>query len=132
VVALQFAQVEFYFSDSNLPRDKFLLGKVGGEANNPVDISLVHGFARMKHFQPYEAVVAALKESQLLEVIDDKAIRRKVPLSKELVAESVYEGQKLVDDMTLPRSVYVVCICFWSNFSSPSPPPQFRSKLRPR
>jgi len=37
-------QVEFYFSDSNLPMDKFLLSKVGGSKNNAVPLELLHSF----------------------------------------------------------------------------------------
>ncbi|KAI9780404.1 MAG: hypothetical protein M1816_002862 [Peltula sp. TS41687] len=65
-------QVEFYFSDSNLPWDKFLMEKVGGISNHPIDIKLIHNFKRMRHFQPYTAVVAALKDSQILEVTENE------------------------------------------------------------
>ena len=101
-------QVEFYFSDSNLPMDKFLLEKVGGTSNLPVEIKLLHSFKRMRHFQPYEAVVAALKDSQVLEVTEDETVRRKVPLEKDALGASVTEGQKKVEDKTLSRSIYAV------------------------
>lgn len=99
-------QVEFYFSDSNLPADKFLLGQVGGTANNGVKIKLLHEFKRMRRFQPFEAVVAALKESTMLEVTDDESVRRKVPLTKEAMGTTAKEGKKIIEDKTLPRSVY--------------------------
>ena len=102
-------QVEFYFCDSNLPMDKFLLAQVGGTANNPVKISVIHGFQRMRHFQPYEDVVAALKDSEMLEVIDNDLIKRKVPLSNEIIGKSVEEGRRLIDDKTVHRSIYAVC-----------------------
>ena len=102
-------QVEFYFSDSNLPADKFLLGQVGGTANNGVKIKLLHEFKRMRRFQPFEAVVAALKESTMLEVTDDESVRRKVPLTKEAMGTTAKEGKKIIEDKTLPRSVYAVC-----------------------
>ncbi|KAI0914684.1 hypothetical protein F4823DRAFT_571228 [Ustulina deusta] len=73
-------QVEFYFGDSNLPEDKFLWEKVGGEENKPVLVSLICSFSRMRRFKPYEAVVKALKASSFF-VVDgpegEETIRRK-------------------------------------------------------
>lgn len=62
-------QVEFYFGDSNLPEDKFLWEKVGGEENKPVPLSLICNFSRMRRFKPYDAVVKALKASNFF-IID--------------------------------------------------------------
>jgi lupus La protein len=61
-------KVEFYFSDSNLPTDKHMTNLAGVSGTNPVKITEVHRFGRMQRFQPYSAVVAALKESHLLVV----------------------------------------------------------------
>ncbi|KAI1382035.1 hypothetical protein F4677DRAFT_12835 [Hypoxylon crocopeplum] len=75
-------QVEFYFSDSNLPDDKFLWAKTDGEKNKSVPLSLVCSFSRMKRFKPYSAVVNALKESNQVVVEGpegDETIRRKQP-----------------------------------------------------
>ncbi len=41
-------QMEFYFSDSNLPRDKFMLERVHESAEGYVDIGLIATFARMR------------------------------------------------------------------------------------
>lgn len=41
-------QVEFYFSDSNLPRDKFMLEHVRANAEGFVDVALIATFARMR------------------------------------------------------------------------------------
>ncbi|RWA14782.1 hypothetical protein EKO27_g356 [Xylaria grammica] len=79
-------QVEFYFGDSNLPEDKFLWEKVGGEENKPVPVSLICSFSRMRRFRPYEAVVKALKASNFL-VVDgpegEETIRRKNAVDTE-------------------------------------------------
>ncbi|KAI0486067.1 hypothetical protein F4859DRAFT_468821 [Xylaria cf. heliscus] len=79
-------QVEFYFGDSNLPEDKFLWEKVGGEENKPVPLSLICNFSRMRRFKPYEAVVKALKASNFF-VIDgpegEETIRRKNAIDTE-------------------------------------------------
>jgi lupus La protein len=101
-------QVEFYFSDSNLPMDKFLVTKVGGSKNNPVDISIIHGFGRMKRFTPFSAVVSALKDSQVLDVIDDKFVKRKVALPESALGNDVVDAQRWVFDTTISRSVYAV------------------------
>ena len=41
-------QVEFYFSDSNLPRDKFMLERVHDDPEGYVDLGLIATFARMR------------------------------------------------------------------------------------
>ncbi|KAI1127719.1 hypothetical protein F5Y10DRAFT_242238 [Nemania abortiva] len=79
-------QVEFYFGDSNLPEDKFLWEKVGGEENKPIPVSTICSFSRMRRFKPYEAVIKALKASNFF-VIDgpegEETIRRKNAIDTE-------------------------------------------------
>ena len=41
-------QIEFYFSDSNLPRDRFMLERVHENPEGYVDIGLIATFARMR------------------------------------------------------------------------------------
>lgn len=75
-------QVEFYFGDWNFPQDKFMWESCGGAENKPMPIEKIHSFKRMRVFQPYSAVVAALKESKFLEVSGEEGkevIKRKVP-----------------------------------------------------
>ncbi|EGC47338.1 RNA-binding La domain-containing protein [Histoplasma capsulatum var. duboisii H88] len=100
-------QVEFYFSDSNLLTDKFLLSKVGGSENRPVELSLLHSFKRMGRFQPFSAVVDALKDSKTLELTDDDTcVRRKVALP-ETVKESLDPTVvKVFEDKAMHRSIY--------------------------
>lgn len=100
------AQVEFYFSDSNLPTDAFLLSQVGGPDNRPVPIKTIHNFKRMRRFQPYSAVVAALRDSELLTVTADEEIQRKTPLPSNTKADA-FENQRDLEDVTMARSVYV-------------------------
>ncbi|KAH8681310.1 hypothetical protein BX600DRAFT_429262 [Xylariales sp. PMI_506] len=75
-------QVQFYFSDSNLPTDDFLAKLTGLAENKPVPLSTICSFKRMRRFQPYSAVVTALKESKDL-VIEgnegEETIKRKKP-----------------------------------------------------
>lgn len=61
----------------------------------------------MRHFQPLSAVVDALKESTILNVVeDDTAIQRKTPLPEGLVGKPMVEIQKVHEDKTMARSVY--------------------------
>ncbi|KAF2837154.1 hypothetical protein M501DRAFT_187744 [Patellaria atrata CBS 101060] len=99
-------QVEFYFSEANLHKDQNLLNKVGGAANNPIAIKYIHGFKRMKRFQPYSAVVAALKDSKFVEVNENDEVRRREPLSKNYSTD-VHENRKVYQSANHHRAVYV-------------------------
>ncbi|KAK0620361.1 hypothetical protein B0T14DRAFT_521225 [Immersiella caudata] len=92
-------QVEFYFNDSNLPIDKFMWEQTGGTENKPVPLKTICSFSRMRRFQPYSAVVAALKESTLLEVSGEEGsevVKRKkayvsgTEAQQKRTAKSVY------------------------------------------
>ena len=101
-------QVEFYFSDSNLMSDIFLYSKVEGHQNLPVPLSIIHSFKRMRHFQPYSAVVDALKESKVLNVTENgTCVQRKVPLPEHLKDKPMVEIQQVYEDEAMARSVYV-------------------------
>ncbi|KAK2748083.1 hypothetical protein FQN55_004634 [Onygenales sp. PD_40] len=100
-------QVEFYFSDSNLPMDKFLLSKVGGSENRPVELSILHSFKRMRRFQPFSAVVEALKYSELLELTNDNTcVKRKVPLPETVKEAPDASAVKIFEDKAMHRSIY--------------------------
>jgi lupus La protein len=71
-------QVEFYFSDSNLPKDKFLWRTVQSNQEGWVSIATIASFNRMKKFRPLSAVVDALRTSEFLVVSEDgELVRRK-------------------------------------------------------
>jgi len=74
-------QVEFYFSDENLPHDAHLLGLAGGDGNGPVNISQILNWNKMKRFKPPAAAKAALRQSMFLEFTDNKHIKRRYPLT---------------------------------------------------
>ena len=64
-------QMEYYFSDSNLPRDRFLRAKIEETPGGFVPISLFQSFNRIKSFDVSNAVIAeVLKGSELLELGD--------------------------------------------------------------
>jgi lupus La protein len=78
-------QVEFYFSNSNLPRDKFLRSLVANDERGYVEIDTIAAFKRMKQItEDREQVVNALKKSTMLEV-DPTAtkVRRSTPLPQD-------------------------------------------------
>jgi lupus La protein len=115
------AQVEFYFSDSNLPRDKFLRETVEADPDGFVDIALLATFSRMRALlAPFggphnEETIAALTDllrtSETLSVSDDaKRIRRTAELrpreevDAEVEKRSVYSSPfpmtATIDDIT--------------------------------
>ena len=79
-------QVEFYFSDVNLPTDAFLLKKVRADPEGWVPIQTVCGFNRMKQLlkkHPPAATVAAIVAEQSRVLVVDETllkIRRAEPL----------------------------------------------------
>ena len=98
-------QVEFYFSNSNLPVDAYLLKLTGGHENNPVDLKAIHSFKRMKHFQPYSAVRDAVAESAYLDLNDKDEITRKKPLDAKYTDDAMH-NRTLVHGDSMSRSIY--------------------------
>ncbi|KAH6773539.1 translocase 11 [Perilla frutescens var. frutescens] len=75
-------QVEYYFSDENLPNDKFLLKYVTRNAEGFVPIGVVASFRKMKKLtRDTSWIVDALKESAILVVSSNgKKVKRLHPL----------------------------------------------------
>jgi lupus La protein len=76
-------QVEFYFSDSNLPRDKFLSQRIRESQDGWIDLALIASFNRIKRFDVDVTTLAdAIRNwSSMLEVSDDgQRVRRPTPL----------------------------------------------------
>ena len=92
-------KVEFYFGDANLPTDRYLWDLTDGATNLPVSIEKICNFSRMKRFKPVSAVVAALRESNFLEVSG--------PEGAEQVKRKVPYDPKTPRSKTEARSVYV-------------------------
>jgi hypothetical protein len=88
-------QVEYYFSDQNLGRDAHLLGKLE-EGNGTVSISQVTGWSRMRKFRPLGAVKQVLRESTVIEIVNNKRIRRRQPfdMAKAKVKPCVNEEER--------------------------------------
>lgn len=100
-------QVDFYFSDSNLPVDQYLLKLTGGRDNRPVPLKTIHDFKRMRHFQPYSAVRNAVANSSFLNLSDDDEITRKVPIDEKYSNHDVNYNRKLAQTSSMARSIYV-------------------------
>ncbi|CAN6971950.1 unnamed protein product [Brassica rapa subsp. trilocularis] len=75
-------QVEYYFSDENLPTDKFLLNAMKKNKKGFVPISTIATFHKMKKLtRDHALIVSALKESSFLVVSsDEKKVKRVSPL----------------------------------------------------
>ncbi|XP_038699554.1 la-related protein 6A isoform X2 [Tripterygium wilfordii] len=75
-------QVEYYFSDENLPTDKYLLSLIKKNKEGFVPISVIASFRKMKKLsRDYLLITAALRESSLLVVSSDaKKVKRIHPL----------------------------------------------------
>ncbi|KAI3881521.1 hypothetical protein MKX03_035599 [Papaver bracteatum] len=85
-------QVEYYFSDENLPTDKFLMKFLKKNKQGFIPVGVIASFRKMKKLtQNNELVVAALRESSLLVVSSDgKKVKRARPLP---VIDDVKEAQ---------------------------------------
>lgn len=87
--------------------DKFLLSKVGGSENHPVELKIIHSFKRMRHFQPFDAIVTAMKDSTFLELTDDNTcVKRREPLPEALNDGPDPNAVRVFEDRAMPRSVY--------------------------
>lgn len=92
-------QIEYYFGDFNLPRDKFLQEKVKlDEGWVPIETLLT--FNRLKSLTEEESIVAdAISQSTLLEVSDDrKKVRRNL---NQPLPESTTERQQKLNELTV-------------------------------
>lgn len=91
-------QVEFYFSDANITKDKFLLKHVKRNKEGFVSLKLISSFKRVKHLtKDWRQVAFAIeKKSKKLEVNEPKTkVRRLDPLPEH--------------DETTPSRTVVVC-----------------------
>ncbi|KAK2962689.1 putative Lupus La protein like protein [Blattamonas nauphoetae] len=78
-------QTEFYFSDHNLPRDKFLKAKIAESPEGWVSLEVMTSFRKLGDLTKDIKVIAeALANSTILELSEDKTkIRRLTPVPTE-------------------------------------------------
>ncbi|KAF2772763.1 hypothetical protein EJ03DRAFT_266188 [Teratosphaeria nubilosa] len=100
-------QVEYYFSDVNLPHDAHMLGLTGGDGNGPVSLSQIMSFRKMKPFRPKTAVREALRQSKFVEITrDNQHVKRRYPLmvpisvKPELNVARVKKAENLAKGLT--------------------------------
>eukprot|EP00911_Craspedida_sp_UC1_P000327 UC1_evm1s250 len=88
-------QIEYYFGDANLPRDKFLKEVTAKTEGKWVPIETLLTFNRLKALSEDAAVIAAaLSGSELVEVSEDKLKLRRNP-AKPLLDESVLQRRSI-------------------------------------
>jgi len=89
-------QIEYYFSDYNLPKDKFLWETVNNDPEGWVDINILLKFNRLKSLTTdHEIIKNAIKKSEeLLELNEDGTkVRRKTqikPKADDVIERSIY------------------------------------------
>ncbi|RMZ72653.1 Argonaute complex subunit Arb1 [Pyrenophora seminiperda CCB06] len=117
--------VEYYFSDENLRFDLHMLQNCGGRDNNPVSISRICGFGKMRQYKPKGLVTAALRLSDFLEVsADGKQIKRKIPLQGKCLLDADFED---IDDFAYDPRVQKKTVQKPAQFPVP-PLPQEKAK----
>ena len=61
----------------------------------------------MRRYQPFSAVVAALKDSSTLDIVDeDSCIKRKIPLSEEVKDKPMVDIRKVHENNVMAKTVY--------------------------
>ncbi|KAF0516109.1 La-domain-containing protein [Gigaspora margarita] len=75
-------QVEYYFGDENLPKDKFLMELCSKDPKGWVPLAIVRLFKKMQVYKDDALIVEALRESPEILEVDDSGmkIRRKSPI----------------------------------------------------
>jgi hypothetical protein len=91
-------QVEYYFSDEILPGDAYLLAKSGGDGNGPVPIKSILGFKKMHRYKPKSRVIASIRLSTKIAVIDNKFLQRREPLNIPLRVEPTLGLDRMAED----------------------------------
>lgn len=98
-------QVEFYFGNSNLLKDKFLSGLIAKNDEGWVEIAIIASFARMKAMTTdLKVVESALRKSESLLVVNDDGdkVRRALSLDGVEYKESHWIYAKgFAEDATL-------------------------------
>ncbi|KAM4048894.1 la-related protein 7-like [Anomaloglossus baeobatrachus] len=88
-------QVDFWFGDVNLHKDRFLREQIEKSRDGYIDLSLLASFNKMKKLTTDPKLIArALKNSSVVEInLDSTKIRRRLPLGEkpqDVDARTVY------------------------------------------
>lgn len=99
-------QVEFYFSEANLHKDKFFMESTRGSQNIPFPLAKLHTFNRMKQYQPYSLVEDAVRGSKVLKLDSEGGVSREVPISEEWTM-NIRKNRAAYDKKYAGRTIYV-------------------------
>ncbi|CAO1628683.1 unnamed protein product [Sympodiomycopsis kandeliae] len=128
-----FRQVEFYFSDTNLPFDKFLW-TLSRKDDGWVPISTIASFKRMRQVRDtlgVEKILQLLQPSELLQVdAENQKVRRKSPLEPQRDAydRSIYAKGFPAETDSLQKDMEV----FFAQFGQISAVRMRREDKKPR
>ncbi|KAM9998924.1 hypothetical protein ACTFIZ_002490 [Dictyostelium cf. discoideum] len=98
-------QVEYYFSDSNFPRDNFLKTEASKNVDNYISIDIIASFNRMKTISTdLQLITDALKKSTRLQVSEDgKMVRRLDPLPENIDCGKTLYSKGWPEDTTIEK-----------------------------
>ncbi|KAF8741722.1 the RNA-binding Lupus La protein, partial [Rhizoctonia solani] len=105
-------QFEFYFSDANLPYDKFMWKLHTQTEDHWIPISTIASFKRMREFEPKGAewLLSALRSSSSLLEIDETGTKAR--RAHELVEPKDQFESQLITDSLLPYLIIFNLLCF--------------------
>merc|ERR1719469_1601009 len=93
-------QVEYYFSEGNFSKDKFMQAETAKTKEQWVNISVMATFNRMKALVPsldLALISAALRDSTVLEVSEDgSSVRREKSRWEKAIGGAMYSGRQEV------------------------------------
>ena len=83
-------QIEFYFSEPNLQKDRFLRQRIAESDNGCIEIKTIASFNRMKQLcGDISLIVKAMKLCPTVEVVDDKWVKLSQPLPEATNVDAV-------------------------------------------
>ncbi|GMP71908.1 hypothetical protein CsSME_00030146 [Camellia sinensis var. sinensis] len=112
-------QVEYYFSDENLPNDKFLMNYVTKDVEGFVPIAVIASFRKMKRLtHDSSLIVAALKQSSFLVVSSNSKVRRLLPFPvaevmdpKRIIQQKIFREYLVkLESMLFPRFPFHIVV----------------------
>ncbi|CAG8603584.1 8818_t:CDS:10 [Funneliformis caledonium] len=94
-------QVEYYFSDMNLPKDRFLNEVRSKNPEGWIPLKMICKFKKMQVYKDYNLIVETLRGSPNLLEVDEKGehVRRKTPVMIDIPQH--------IKETTIWRSIYV-------------------------
>jgi len=100
-------QVEYYFSDANFPRDKFMIAETAKTPEQWINLATIASFNRMKALNPsldLAILTRALKDSTALELSEDSTqVRREVGRWQKAIGGKMFGSRQEV--MAYARSL---------------------------